>query len=241
LRSYYKWTNGPDPTVIYIYSSHAFKEGYDKLKHDFSDVNWIFQNNFKQDLLNSIKNKTFTVFFVDDIVFKSNFDFDYSNILLEDSSVLCLSLRLSPLINYCYALNIPSPPPDFGSNCTWSWQGKRGDWGYPMSADGHIFRTNEILPLLKQLDYRNPNTLESEMAGRPLSNPKMACLDKHPIFNIPHNLVQTEWHNRHYNGLSASDLNDKYLLDKEIDIDYLASIQNNSCHYDVDYKFNTKF
>ena len=61
-----------------------------------------------------------------------------------------------------------TPPPA----TTWHWMGMEGDWGYPMSLDGHIFRTAEIAPLLEHLDYRNPNVLEAALARRPLTLPK---------------------------------------------------------------------
>jgi hypothetical protein len=241
LRSYYKWTNAPDPSVIYTFSTEYFGEGYDKLIRRFPDVKWILQGDFKIDTLQSIDvHKLYTVFFVDDIIFKSNFDVDEVQIL-ENPDVCCLSLRLSSVINYCYSMNIPSPPPQLDFDYTWNWRGKPGDWGYPMSVDGHIFNTRDILPLLVNLNYRNPNTLEAGIAGSPLPKPKMACLNEHVIYNIPQNLVQTEWHNRNLNGLSASILNEKYLEGEEIDIDHLASIQNNACHFEVHYKFNTSF
>ena len=243
LESYYRFTEGtiPVPTVLYTYSSPEFAAGYELLVHRFPKVNFVQETNFKSDLNKSINPKDpFTVFFVDDIVFRNYFDFNGPIISYLESraDVICLSLRLSPSIERCHTQNYNTPPPIFEETeygLIWNWRfAHGGDWAYPMSVDGHIFRTTEILLYLQLCNYKKPNTLEVALSDRPLNRPKMMCLPDHIVFNVPNNTVQTECHNREMGG-SAIVLNQRYLAGERIDIDHLATVKNNSPHFEVNY------
>src|SRR5207302_811053 len=128
-----------------------------------------------------------------------------------ESEILALSLRMCPSIDRSYMLDESTPPPEFEHGTVWRWEGLPGDWGYPMSLDGHIFRTAELCPLIARLDFHNPNTLETELArAEPPPMPKLICLSDAPVFNVPANLVQTTLRNRNAGG-SAARLNRRFL------------------------------
>lgn len=153
-----------------------------------------------QDMLSKISpNADYTVFFVDDIVWKEPFTIKCNEVkvLEEDLEVLCILLRLDPTLTYCYAFDMDMNTPGFDEIMRWNCRGKDGDYGYPMSLDGHIFRTKEIELLLTKLSYDSPNSLEGALSKHTLKHVKMICLYMAPIFNMPINKVQTQSANRY--------------------------------------------
>lgn len=238
------WHMYRDVHVLYTYSNEAFGSGYVKTITMHPDIHYAYENKgrFKSDLLNLIsKDKYFTMFFVDDNIFKNNFNVacDEVNEFVHREDIACVSLRLCPRINYCYTMNVPMTTPTFldPKRYIWTWSNASpGDWAYPMSLDGHIFKTEEILPLLNLLSYSNPNTLEGTLACSPFNTPNMICFEDSKIINIPANKVQDVNGNRHGN-LSAWDINEQYTRGKRLSLEKLLGKtelkQNTSCHQDI--------
>jgi hypothetical protein len=226
--------------VLYTCSTDAYKQGYDKLISMAYNVEFVNEGNFKLNTIYLIDpNKPHTVFFVDDDVFKEPIDFYDSqmDVFNGDESIACRSLRLSRYLEYCYTLQKPMRQPEYGNNNIFNWSTSSLDFGYPMSLDGHIFRTKEILPHLKDLVYSNPNTLESVMVGvRNKFGKNMVCYNKSPIFNIPINRVQTV--NQNICGhIGAEELNTLFLNGKVIDLVPIMGILNKSCHQEVNLTY----
>jgi hypothetical protein len=222
--------------VLYTYSNKEFEMGYEKLQtywFQYHNVNFIKEQNFKTDVLNLVDEKiSQTVFFVDDIVWKETFSIrsNEMEIFEKEPLIACLSLRLHPKLTFCYPANINQRPPQFETNLTWFWQNERGDYGYPMSLDGHIFRTAQIYPLLYRLKYKNPNNLEGLLAMFPLVNcPKMICFEKSRIFNNPINKVQTNNPNRH-GHITSQHLNEEFLTGRRLAYDPYIGLENKACH-----------
>ena len=221
--------------VLYTTTDDSYILGYSKLKEYHDDIIFIKESDFRNDLLNILYSDAyFTVFLVDDIVWKEPFTIQCNEIILleNDPDILCLSLRLDPNLTYCYALDIEMDAPKFDRNLRWDWRGKDGDFGYPMSLDGHIFRTKDITPLLFQLSYSNPNSLEGTLSNHPLKPTKMLCLRKAPIFNTPINKVQTQNNNRH-GSIFPEHLNQMFITGYRISLKPLIGIQNRGCHQEV--------
>jgi hypothetical protein len=243
IRSFNKYVKDFDKytvRILYTYSNDEYKKGYDKLiSNDYYNIIFIKENNFKNDLINLFNPyEKHSVFFVDDIVFKNPIDF-YDNqmeIFENDKNIVCRSLRLNSNLTYCYAMGCNISRPNFLENNIFYWNGQQGDYGYPMSVDGHIFRTNEILPYVLYMDYRNPNSFEGNMATRPLNLPKMICYDKSIILNNPCNKVQINNPNNHGN-ITAEELNNKFLEGYIISLENFDNIENESCHKEMDLIF----
>ncbi len=228
-------------TVLYTYSNDAFKKGYNKLINmGHANLNFVKEINFKSDLIRLVDRQTnYTVFFVDDLVFKNNFDF-YDNqmdMFKNDNEILCRSLRVHPNLTYCYPMQLKiNKYPNFLENNIFYWSGEQTPYGYPMSIDGHIFRTKELLPLVKELDYSNPNSFEGIMHTNSIDLPKMICYDKSIIINNPCNIVQTNNPNIHGN-VEVNDLNSKFLAGYIINLDNFDGIENTSCHQEIEIVF----
>ena len=247
IRSFNRYVKNFDEYIInilYTYSNNDFKKGYNKLINmECTNVNFIKENNFKSDLINLVdESADFTVFFVDDVVFKNNFNF-YDNqmdMFKNDNEILCRSLRLHPNLTYCYPMKLKiNKRPNFLENNIFYWKGEQGPYGYPMSVDGNIFRTKEILRFVRGLDYKNPNSFEGIMATNNLNLSKMVCYNKSVIVNNPCNIVQTNNPNIHGN-VNADKLNNKFLEGCIISLDNFNGIENISCHQEIEINFENE-
>ena len=227
--------------VLYTHSTDTFKSGYDWLRWvSPSRVNFVKETNFKEDLLGLMDiQKPYTVFFVDDIVFKEPFEFydEKMRLFIDDMNIACLSLRLGRHLDYCYALNKPMKQPVFDENNVFDWRKQEGDYGYPMSQDGHIFRTEDIWTFHKELKYTQPNMLEGQLVHkRGQMGRYMICYDTPKIVNNAINRVQDVSLNRCGN-VTAESLNAKYLDGFIINIAPFLNMNNKSVHVEVPIEF----
>jgi len=242
LKKHFKEFKDLKFNILYTFSNAKFKSGYDKLFtiHNDPNLNYIKETKkFKEHVLELIDEKDeYSVFFVDDMIFKNDFTLESKQYRLFtlDNDILTLSLRLHKNLSYCYPARIRMSQPTFNSNMTYRWRGQSGDYGYPMSLDGNFFRTKEILPFFKALPYNNPNSLESQIATYPLNIPKVVCFEESIVLTIPVNKVQNFNQNIHGN-ISADFLNDKFLDDYVIDLEPFEGFKNISCHQEVEYVY----
>lgn len=233
-----------DISILYTFSNEGFGSGYVKTITLNPEFRYVYETpgNFKIDTLNLINpDKNFTMFFVDDNVFKNKFTLmseEVKEFAIRDD-IACVSLRLCPRITYCYTMNIPMQVPNFVDPVRriWRWRDAcPGDWSYPMSLDGHLFKTDDVLSLFMILDYQNPNTMEAAMSLKPLPMPFMICFKDSKIFNVPANKVQNVNNNRHGNT-PAQDINERFIKGGRLSLDKLIenplAINNTSCHQDV--------
>lgn len=236
MECYFKEYSDNKISILYTYSNDFFKKGYDILLEKYPEINFLLEKSFKKDMLSLIvEENKYSVFFVDDIIWKSNFTVYCNDFATfeKDIDILTFSLRLHPNLTYCYTANINMIPL---KNNIWKWEKCLGDYCYPMSLDGHFFRTKEIFTLLKNLNYKNPNQLEAQMACNPLQNQKMICCEKSSIFNNPCNKVQTNNYNKHGN-ITANYINQEFLKGKLLDFKIYENLDNESCHKEMPIVF----
>lgn len=228
--------------VVYTAAEELHEHGYAIAREEHPWVTWVDERNyssFREATLELVRTAARTVaFLVDDIIFTHDLDLDAAPVraLDEDPEVMCCSLRLDPGKTYCYALDIEMVPPPRDGDGAFAWRDCPGDWGYPMSIDGHIFRTAELLPLLETLDFKNPNTLEDVMARHPLPHPKVTCLDVARLINIPDNRVQDIAENRHAGG-DPRRLTLAYLAGRRLDLEPFDGLRTRQVHVDLPLPF----
>ena len=233
-------------TIIYLASTPEYEEGYEKVKKRFPNFSFINEmvKGFRNTTIDYLYTLPYHQFFVDDDCFKEKWDpFDSKLDLLQTPEILTISLRMDPKYNYCYTQKRMTPPPSFINNLRWYWEKLDGDWGYPMSLDGHIFRTDDIVPLIRNLQFKNPNTLEAGLASKYLARPLMSCYSTAKIINLPINKVQT--FNNNHAGLqykiSVEDLNRRYINGEQINLDLIMGAQGfNAPHYELPLIFEKK-
>ena len=240
LRSVQRFANGAAGTaVIFTASDELFERAYAVVRDEHPWVTWVDEREaggFRAATLQLTAQAGERVaFLVDDIVFTHPVDPGAAPLraLDTDAGVLCCSLRLDPGKDYCYALDRPMTPP---GTTTWAWSGLEGDWGYPMSLDGHVFRTAEILPLLERLAFHNPNALEAALAAHPPALPRMTCFDVARLVNVPDNRVQDTAPNRHAGG-SARALAHAFMAGRRLDLAPFDGLRAPSVHHEMALEF----
>jgi hypothetical protein len=247
--------------IIWKASTPDFELGYQKLIDLYScskQFNFLKEESFSEqvcELLEICNTATdLVMFLVDDIMFKEPWwlDKELEDLLVMSKEIFCLSLRLSEHINYCYPTSsIVTKPPSYtvlingysyGNLAEFEWKHGEGDWGYPMSLDGHVFRASFIRPIVFKLRkyFNNPNSLESvlsETCNRGVFDylPKMLCYHfNSKIINIPANRVQTTCLNKHNDNLTPEELNKLFVeLNQVVDTDKFFKIKNNSPHMNL--------
>lgn len=153
-------------TIFYI--SISQKEEYEKLiKESSSNIEWIQITDFKKQLLETLNKKLeFTCFFMDNnILYKK---IKHSETLLDlfkiHSDLFCFSLRLGKNINFCSLTdteNVLKNEQYIDEKfMLWNWSKHYLDFGFPLSLNGHIFRTKEIVKLTNVTSFNNPESLE---------------------------------------------------------------------------------
>jgi len=182
--------------------------------------------------------KPITVFLVDDDVFIEPVpDVQALARSFENDEVIAHSLRLAPNVTYCFNLDLNTPPPALRDDDSFAWEGMAGDWGYPMSLDGHLFRTQDILSVLSKGAFTGPNTLEDAlMAGRPTGRSRMVVGRNQRLINTPLNRVQKDFPNK-MGDVPAWCLDVEYALGRRLDHFVLTGQRFNAVHVPVTPKF----
>jgi hypothetical protein len=145
---------------------------YEKLKTEFSDlnINWTGYSDFKEAVLRLLqKNSELSMFLRDDDVFYNPENFKSINQIMEsEQDVLCFSLRLGKNTKLCRNMNtannfVISSEINGGQAIKWDWTKNYLDYGFPFSTEGHVFRTKELLKMLKQVAFKNPDQIEENL------------------------------------------------------------------------------
>lgn len=227
-------------TVVHKGSTPEYALGYAvcrDLHPEFAhvDEDAYPQLSFHEIVLANIGDSPYFAFLVDDNVFKEPFELDSAEMrrFAADPEIACLSLRMAPRMDRCHPMQIMTPPPEFEDGTVWRWAGHRGDWGYPMSIDFHIFRREDIVPLLVQLPFQSPNWLESMLAANPLSAPKMICFEESKVVNLPVNRVQDTHPNPHAGTHGQDELNAGFLAGRRLALEHLVGVENLSPHFEL--------
>lgn len=226
-------------TVIYTHSDDDFKKGYDILKQDIGNVNFVREHNFKSDLISVVKMYTdkHIMFLVDDDIFLRQFDFDDVADEMMNDDICCFSLRLGERIDKNYEKgNITKPPHVMRTDnvITWAWRGADTDWGYPMSVDGHVFRSSDIVGRVEKLGYDHACNFESFLKDDPIDRPFMRSFREPVLVGCPLNRVQNIFVHNKYGNITAKELNDKYLMHYVIDDNELKFADLSAVHSEID-------
>lgn len=182
-------------------------------------------------------------FLVDDIVFVE--PVVWSDLAELDVRTTIPSLRLGRNIRYSYAMRRSQSLPVFQKAegrspdlLYWRWCDGEIDWGYPLSLDGNLFARDEILVLLRRMDYRSPNSLESSLKSFSgcFQERLGVCYPKARTVNIPVNKVQDEVPNR-YGTIHQDHLLDLWRGGYRMDWGAIRGYPNQSCHEEAPIRY----
>jgi len=188
--------------------SEEYESSYECLVHEYHSVEFLQESksySFYEILRDSITLCTtpYVMFMTDDnIVYAQSrtTELDLGNLFSKD--IACISLRLG--VNVTHRNGHPSSQPKFERFAGWHLVWNRMNtlaqdyFNYPLSVDGHIFKTFTIDKIIKETEPSNPNRLEQLMQRYFFEIPAvMACELTSCVVNSPNNRVQDTIQNLH--------------------------------------------
>ena len=194
--------------VLYTTTDPMHHQQYEELIHEYkkySFIRFVREQDFRSNVLTILAPFKYVLFLVDDNLFVRNFSLrNIFSLLDTHTDAVACSLRLGRNTNFCYmfdsAQELPSFTPLHSGLLKYRWPDAQYDFGYPLEVSSSVFRVSEIYPVIAELEFTNPNTLESELAriaGQfAHRHPFLLCYDQSVTFCNPLNLVQTAWKNR---------------------------------------------
>jgi len=229
--------------ILYRASTDAFEQGYRLVFRAFErQVMPYAERQFRPDLIAILRSiqATRLFFLVDDNLFIQECDLDDLHTI--DPSQTIFSLRLGQNLTHAYPLERPlrAPPletrPGYPEQLTWRWRGADVAWGYPLSVDGHVFSSAEMLILAEVMQYAGPNTFEAAMQSfNPCFADRLgACYRTSRMINVPMNKVQNEIDNPSDN-VSVDLLLEKWLSGLALDHRVLYGMKSSDTHHYFTY------
>lgn len=234
--------------VLFRASSPRVGDQYRRLRTRYPDVAFVEETDFRSQVLSLIRPSEMVLFAVDDNLFVRDFSIgDICAALAAHPDAIGFSLRLGRNIHRCYMRDVPPAQPAFipaaPEIVKFSWPGAPHDFGYPLEVSSSLYRTAELLALLEQLPFTNPNTLEGLMAANAqlyaAARPGLLCFEQSVAFCNPVNLVQTVCPNR--NGAdpaySVQRLSDLFDQGHSIDVTLYSGFVPQACHQEAELVF----
>lgn len=255
LRSFYLHCKDPDNLllkVLYVASTPFQQSLYCNLKEAFPAVEFVQEASFKRDLLSLLKGFTYVLFLVDDNIFVEDFSLcEIIGTLNQHSDALGFSLRLGENTTYCYMLDKPQRLPAYQhiqpNVWKYDWTVAEHDFGYPLELSSSVYSCADIMLLLEQTDFNNPNSLESHLAANAGffkdRSPYLLCYSRSVAFCAPINKVQTFNQNRagENTAHSPEELARLYGKGNKLDVSVYAGFVPASCHQEIELKLVKQF
>jgi hypothetical protein len=165
--------------ILYKASNDYYNRGYNTIRDLYPLFTYKKEESFKEDLLSLFNDSKYTVFLTDDDIiyqsFKLNNDELHNIFMLTEAN--CFSLRLGLNTKHCYTQQKLNKLNNYNTHnfyfdidliepvISWKVSDGTNDYAYPMSVDGHIFKTDYIKNLCETLEYRNPNLFEAMLSN----------------------------------------------------------------------------
>jgi hypothetical protein len=244
--------------VLYKSSNDEYNRGYNTIRDLFPQFHYKREESFKEDLLSLFSDSNYTMFLTDDdIIYKSlKLTKDELHNIFEISDSNCFSLRLGLNTTNCYTMQRLNKLENYKTHSfihdtdliepiiSWKVSDGTNDYAYPMSVDGHIFKTDFIKNLCEVLEYTNPNLFEGFLSH--FGKPEMiiSSYQHSKLVNSPINRVQETFEN--LSGLkykySVEDLNEMYLDGVCFDFNKMKFNEITGCHQEIQpfFKVNAK-
>lgn len=234
--------------VIEKSSSPRYAAGYRVVAAQHPNIRFRQESDFKADLLAVLSGARYVMFVVDDTLFVGRLSLMAAVGALEGvPQLLGFSYRLGRNTTYCYTQDEPQRLPAFetlseGLLC-FPWPGAPFDFGYPLELSSSIYRTTDLVPLIEELGFHNPNSLEAGLAAlaRTFSDTRglLGCYAESVAFSVPANMVQAVWKNRvgRKPELALGELQERFDRGERIDIDAYRGYVSSACHEEVAFRF----
>lgn len=250
LQSINKNSNGlfSSIDVLYKYDNEQYQKGYQLCNHYHQNlpVDFWTESDFRKDLLTILlyRNQSkYICFCVDDNILYRPITISQSDVDDVFGQILdTLSLRLGRNV-YLDDISankkaiIPSKIGQYKNFYLWNslTVPLSSNYGYPLSVDGHIFRTIKIIKTITNIEFTNPNFLEGNLQQYKNDFPYMACQELSCIVNSPNNRVQNTFTNKFGLNyfLDPQELNNKFLEGYRFKLDQIDFSNICGCHQEL--------
>ena len=238
-----------DIKVLYKTFDSKHEAQYEKLTKNYEDIEFLPESDFSNQVKQLLSKYSFVLFLVDDNIFVKNFNLILSiEVLKKGDFVLGISLRLGQNTTYHYMLNKNQKLPFFkkiiNDLYVYEWTKAEYDFGYPLEVSSSIYRTKDVLQILENVDFSNPNSLEDVLNNSKNlfanTKPILGCFKQSVAFCNPVNLVQTYSEVNRNSGkqeYSVEELSEKFDKGEFIDIKKFHGFVPNAAHQDVELCF----
>lgn len=250
--------------ILYAFSDSGFESGYKKLIEKFPEINFIHQTSFKADVINIIsKAKKYACFLTDDDVMFGDFDVSMDDVesLFEEINPMSLSLRLgrNTIVQDPYLDLIATMPRNItifeDKFMVWDIKSVSNfeieiidnqiynryyacNFAMPVSLDGHLYKKKYLLPILKNISYYCPNSMEIAMSKAPIRlypTSMLSCPLHSIVVNSPNNKIQDTVGTMAGEkfSLPVEELNQQFLEGKVLDLDRIYDFDIRGCHQEL--------
>lgn len=219
--------NYSEMVVLYHTSNAEHEQSYTDLKKIYQDkpVRFVKENAFRKQLLEVLETASAdrVFFYVDDMIFSQKVNYNWFSTI--DPLEYIPSLTRGKDLTYSTVLGkelqVPQITP-FNENLyqfDWNEIKEYSDWSYPLGVSGYMYSRPEIFSMLKVLDFKAPNSLESSMQHffSYFINRKGICLENVATPCVHTNLTQTEGYNNVVGHFSLEELLVLWNENKRID------------------------
>jgi glycosyltransferase involved in cell wall biosynthesis len=237
--------------VLFRASTSRLLSYYRRLALEHTEVDFVRETDFRRDLLVLMRGWPFILFVVDDTIFVHDFSIVAASKALEThNDVLGYSLRLGRNTTECYTLNRKQELPQFApvdadTALKFRWTDAECDFGYPLELSSSLYRGREVAPLVNELVFKNPNTLEAtlSMAAERFraSHPFLLCAEQSLAFSAPLNKVQDVCENRTAADADSSVDNfaQAFARGERIDVAAFGGFTPKACHEEVKFQLTS--
>jgi hypothetical protein len=250
-------------------SNEAYARGYAQVAEELGgqlQINWVQESDFKVDLLAVMQaprsssrrrrlwdrltlrhprlRSDHLLFLVDDNLFIRPFCLQQiADSLDAYPDAIGFSLRVGRNTTSCYSMQCEQPLPAFEPappGLSFQWSGQVGDFGYPLEVSSSVYRSADLIPLLRSLPYNNPNRLEQGLSAasglfkRRL--PTLLCFEQSVAFCAPVNKVQSVLDNRSgaQEEYSSEALNTLFLDGYRVTVSALSKFVPSAAHVEIE-------
>jgi hypothetical protein len=250
-------------------SNEAYARGYALVAEELAgqlQINWVQESEFKVDLLAVMQEPRSSsrrrrlwdrltlrhprlrsdhlLFLVDDNLFIHPFRLqEIADTLCAHPDAIGFSLRVGRNTTSCYSMQCEQPLPAFEPappGLSFQWSGQVGDFGYPLEVSSSVYRSADLIPLLRTLPYNNPNRLEQGLSAasglfkRRL--PTLLCFEQSVAFCAPVNKVQSVLDNRSgaQEEYSSEALNTLFLDGYRVTVSALSKFVPSAAHVEIE-------
>lgn len=194
---------------------------------------WWFKHKYNRHLSSDFKSLTLSImnssdnnyamFLTDDSVFVKpiNLDLDILKKIQKNGLKYSFSFR--------HGINILGGRySEINEHIEWNATDKHNhpDWSYPFSVDGHIYNQKHLLKILKRLIFKNPNTLEGNVACYVREKKlffQLFANNQSTLLGFELNRVQSINSNNNLN-INNKTLNELYLKGYKLNLDYTLTM-----------------